>query len=574
MRENLNILWAELIIEEFIRNRIDHFCICPGSRSSPIVVAVARNKKAKPVICYDERGASFYALNYARAKRRPAVVITTSGTAVANCFPAVIEAYMDCVPVIIFSADRPPELQDSRENQTIYQEDIFGRYVKYFFNIPPADENIPPQMLLTTVDQAIYRSISHPNGPVHINWMIREPLAPEKVPFNPSYTCSLSDWLVSERPYTEYPVPEKDISEDQIRKIAGLINEAENGLLIIGETGCKGHILELLKKIPWPVFSDIRSGIYPYMSENVLPYFSLLLRSFIPKKNPDLVIHIGKPVVSKHIYQLIRLARRYVVIKEGPFRQDPVHRSMMQIDCSIKIFCEKIIPYISAKRSKGLEELRRICEKISVFLEDLMKGREEINEAILAYDISKNIPEKTALFLSNSMPVRDMDMYGRIEKEVEIYANRGASGIDGIVSSSIGIAQGSKKLTTAIIGDLAFLHDMNSLSILKRTDSAVIFVLINNGGGGIFSFLPISKFNKVFEYFFTPHHICSFEPIASLFEIPYFPVKKREDLLKAYRECVRKRKSAIIEVFVDREENFRFHKKVEDEIKKIQESVL
>src|SRR5450830_603279 len=176
----LNDLWGRLIIEELVRNGIDYFCISPGSRSTPLTAAAARNKKAKKIICFDERGSAFHALGYAQAKGQPAVVIVTSGTAVANLFPAVVEAHQNNIPMIVLTADRPPELMDVGANQTINQTNIFGIYAKWHFGFPCPDTNISPKMLLTAIDYAVYLSTSSPEGPVHINCMFREPLEPDE----------------------------------------------------------------------------------------------------------------------------------------------------------------------------------------------------------------------------------------------------------------------------------------------------------------------------------------------------------------------------------------------------------
>src|SRR5690606_20092460 len=175
---NINRHWADLIVEELIRQDVTQFCIAPGSRSTPLVTAIAANRRAKVMVHYDERGTAFHALGYARATGRPAVWVTTSGTAVANGYPAVVEAAQDGVPLILLTADRPPELRDTGANQTIDQHRIFGSYLRWFFDLPAANQTIEPQFVLTTVDQVVHRATSSPPGPVQLNCMFREPLAP------------------------------------------------------------------------------------------------------------------------------------------------------------------------------------------------------------------------------------------------------------------------------------------------------------------------------------------------------------------------------------------------------------
>ncbi len=574
--ENLNLLWASIIVEELIRNGIGYFCISSGSRSSPLVVAIARNKRARSIICYDERGAAFHALGYARATGKPAVVITTSGTAVANCFPAVIEASMDNVPLIIISADRPPELQDSMANQTIDQTHIFGRYARYFFNIPCSSEDIPVQMLTTTIDQAIFRSLSNPQGPVHINCMFREPLSPEKRKFSLEHMLPLSNWLSSGKPYTTYCIPRPYLSEQEIKKIAHMINTAQNGLLIVGALNQseKDGVLQLIKRLKWPVFSDIRSNISPYSSPNIIPYFSLFLstRSYDIDIPLDLVVHVGGTTVSKHIMQFVKemKPKEYIVIKSHPYRQDFNHISTIQLQADINEFCKRIIPLLDPKNSKSLGEFVNISNKVKGILRKLFQDNNEINEASLAYWLSANLPNESGLFLSNSMPIRDMDMYAQFKNNVIIAANRGASGIDGIIASAAGFAVGLNKLVTLIIGDLAFIHDLNSLFFIRNIEPPVIIVLVNNNGGGIFSFLNISHYKEISEkYFAVPHNLSSFKEISSLFGLSYFMARDQKDFLEKYKNCVDRHKAVIVEIPVSRNKNFHFHELVRLNLRKI-----
>lgn len=573
--ENLNMVWASIVVEELIRNGIDYFCISPGSRSSPIVTSIARNKKARSIICYDERGSAFHALGYARAKEKPAVVVTTSGTAVANCFPAAIEASMDNIPLIILTADRPHELQDTKANQTIDQSHIFGGYVRYFFNLPCPSEDIPIQMLLTTVDQAVYKSLCNPQGPVHINCMFREPLSPERRAFSLEYITPISNWSSSRRPYTEYHTPELYLPEQEMKKIAHMINNAENGLLIIGalKRSEKGDVLNVVKRLKWPVFSDIRSHIFPFLSPNVISHFSLLLSTYMPDMSLDLILHVGNPTVSKHIMQLIREKRAtadYIVIKTHPHRQDPDHASTIQVQSDIKGFCKKILPMLNPRKCKSLDVLVNISEKIKGVLKELFQSDNKISEASLAYWLSNSLPEDSGLFLSNSMPIRDMDMYAQVKNNVIIGANRGVSGIDGILATATGFAVGIDKPLTLIIGDLAFIHDLNSLFILKSINLPVIIILINNNGSGIFSFLDISSYKDIFEkYFAVPHNVACFRDLCSFVGISYFMPKNQKEFLETYKNCIDRCEPAVIEILINRDENYHLHKLVESKLKDV-----
>ncbi|MGA1865063.1 MAG: 2-succinyl-5-enolpyruvyl-6-hydroxy-3-cyclohexene-1-carboxylic-acid synthase, partial [bacterium] len=262
--ENLNILWSSLIVEELVRNKVTCFCISPGSRSASLTVSAARNVKAKPTVFYDERGAAFYALGYAKATGNPAALICTSGTAVANYYPAIIEASMDRIPLIVLTADRPPELLETGANQAIRQPDIYGEYVRWQFNLPCPDDEIPPSMVLTTIDQLVYKARRSPAGPVHLNCMFREPLAPVSKKINPGYQKKILSWQGSDTPFTTLSKPALTPDKETINRMVEIISSARRGLLVAGRLNTKEEIeavKRLSVRLKWPVYPDIASGL-------------------------------------------------------------------------------------------------------------------------------------------------------------------------------------------------------------------------------------------------------------------------------------------------------------------------
>jgi len=198
---NINQLWANIIVEELVRHKINYFCISPGSRSTLLTIAAARHSKVKSKIIYDERGAAFHALGYARATKTPAVLICTSGTAVANYYPAIIEAFQENLPVIILSADRPPELQNRGANQAIDQKNIYGKYTKHNINFPCPSIEKSPVYVLQEINKAIQQSITIEAGPVHVNCMFREPLSSSKESWPQSYINDIENWMTKEEPF-------------------------------------------------------------------------------------------------------------------------------------------------------------------------------------------------------------------------------------------------------------------------------------------------------------------------------------------------------------------------------------
>ncbi|MGA1825439.1 MAG: 2-succinyl-5-enolpyruvyl-6-hydroxy-3-cyclohexene-1-carboxylic-acid synthase [bacterium] len=566
---NINTLWSSLIVEELIRNGLDYFCVSPGSRSAPLAIAVARNPRAKSIIWYDERGAAFHALGYARATRVPAPLICTSGTAVANYLPAVIEADANSIPMLILAADRPPELRQTGANQTINQPNIFNEYVRWKFDMPCPDEKIPPEVILTTADQAVFRSRRSPAGPVYLNCMFREPLAPINDSIQEGYHSHLTTWEKNQRPFTRYEYSLLTPSETTIREVAATLNQTERGIIVIGRLESDadreaarrfGDTLNML------IFPDITSHcrLGP-ATRNIIPYFDhvLLDPQVGDMARPDTVLHIGGNITSKRFLEFLekKPIKNYIVVKNHPFRHDPIHAVTTRIEADICTFCNCLLPrVIPHLNSHWQDEWIARTHKVKMTVDEFFRGREEISEPGVAYCIAQNIPENHGLFLGNSMPVRDMDMYGATDgAAVGVAANRGASGIDGLVASATGFMVGLNSPVTLLIGDLALLHDLSSLCRLTSIYQRLIIVVLNNHGGGIFSFLPVSQFEDVFESYFGTAHEFGFDKIAENFDLNYYQPKTNKAFLKDYTSAIGGDKSALIEIKTDRQRNWDLH---------------
>ncbi|MBF0550504.1 MAG: 2-succinyl-5-enolpyruvyl-6-hydroxy-3-cyclohexene-1-carboxylic-acid synthase [Deltaproteobacteria bacterium] len=575
-KENMNLLWASLLIEELIRTGVTYFCISPGSRSTPLTTAVARNRMAQSLICYDERGAAFHALGYGRATGRPAALICTSGTALANYLPAVVEASMDQIPMLVISADRPPELRDTGANQTIRQPKMFGEYVRWDFDLPCPDPEIPPQMILTTIDQAVSQAIRKPAGPVHLNCMWREPLAPIPAHVPDNYLTSLGRWPVGGGPYTRYTPAVMQPDQEELDRLAALINTASSGLLVVGRLASPLEIpavARLAAKLRWPVLADIGSGLrLGFEGGPPVPYFDQLWlsQSFREGWRPQVILHLGGQVTSKRFQQYLEASRpdTYVVVKDHPGRHDPGHLVTWRLEAEYGHLCRALTLLVQPSANLAwLEDLMARSNRVDQVLEDYSAQEPDLTEPVVARLISKNLPGHSALFLGSSMPVRDMDMFAQAGRvAVPVGANRGASGIDGTMATAAGFAVGLNRPVTLVIGDLAFLHDLNSLAQVKMTSPPVIIVLINNQGGGIFSFLPIAQYDDVFEAFFATPHALAFKPAADLFGLDYYAPTTRDDFLNCFLAAHNKGTSAVIEIRTDRKENFALHQRLSREI--------
>ena len=570
-----NRLWATLVVEELVRNGVETFFIAPGSRSTPLIAAISENPKAKPVVHFDERGTAFAALGYARATRRPAAWITTSGTAVANGLPAIVEASTDSVPMILLTADRPPELRQTGANQTILQPDIFGDYTRWSFDLPAPDLSVDPASVLTTVDQGCYRARNAPKGPVHLNLMFREPFLgePEAEVEN---IGEPEVWRESGRPYTRYAYPEPALSGEEVRQIRDELSRIERGLVVAGrlESREQGEaVLRVAEDLCWPVLPDVSSQIrLGKNSELLVPYYDALLsdEKFRESHTPEAVLHFGGRALSKRLEQFLGGARPdfYVVVRENPFRLDPGHRVTRSVQAGIEGFCEAFTQAggrsPNADPGSWKQRWTRASNVLEKRVDQLLGEAERLNEPLVARFVSRHIPEEHGLVLASSMPIRDMDTFAAVDgPPVPVAANRGASGIDGTVATAAGFARGTGKPATLLIGDLALLHDLNSLAMLR--DLPIVVVVVNNDGGGIFSFLPVAQHGKFFEpYFGTPHGLV-FESAAAMFGLRYEKPPSTNEFVNAYRSACRSQTPTLIEVKTDREENVALHRRLLEE---------
>ena len=576
---NINSLWASMLVEELTRHRITYFCVSPGSRSTPLTVAAAENDLAETVVHFDERGAAYHAVGYARGCGKPAVLICTSGTAVANYYPAVIEAYMSGLPLIVLSADRPPELHGTGANQTIFQSGIFGRYAKWHCDLPCPDRSVESPMVLKTLDEAVANAIAPPAGPVHINCMFREPLAPVDEGENfEQYLALLASWMKTGETYGSVGSQPSEAAEEDVEHAVAVVNGTKHGLLIAGRLRNEVQrqaVRQLAEKLNWPLLPDVTSGLRLGRSELAsVPFYDQLLLSqrFRNEHSPDTIIHIGGAVVSKRLLEFIEAAKpnAYLVIHDGPVRYDPVHRVTRQIVCEAGVLCSELAQKVHRRDpDEWLTEFQSASDAVRFSIGECTNEEPSLSEPKLARRLSETIPDATGLFLASSLPIREVDMFSLDGGAgVTVGANRGASGIDGTIASAAGFAVGLKLPVTLLVGDLAFLHDMNSLALLKNTPVPVIIVLVNNNGGNIFSMLPIAEFGQLFEKFFITPHNLTFEKAAELFSLPYAQVASADDFGREYLAAMATGSSALIEVIIDRQQTIRAHRDIADSIRR------
>lgn len=579
--DNLNQLWAALVVEELARHGITHFIIAPGSRSAPLAVAAARNSKVITLVHFDERGAAFAALGSGKSGK-PAVLICTSGTALANCFPAVAEACLSATPLIIISADRPPELQNCGANQTMPQQGIFGNYVRFHETLPCPDANIPPEFVLTKID-ALAAAIGKPGngGVAHLNCMYREPLAPLPVenPWPDNYLNSINDWGNKTQPYTTLLSPCLSLSCEGLKMLSKLIGESRKGLLLIGRLSSAEEYsaaIELAESIHWPVFADIASNCRKQIPNSIHCYDSLLRsEAFRELCSPDLILHIGDTFVSKRLQEhLSSLQVDYIHINSRGDNRDPSYSVTHHWHADIPASCRQLLEVSKdSTPSLLLEKFKKANDSANAVIQKYIETSVEFTESFVAKEVESLCPSGYNLFIGNSMPVRDMDLVTATCSADRIQVNRGVSGIDGNIATAAGIIWASGKPGLAVIGDTTALHDMNSLAIVQRIGMPLVLVIINNHGGGIFSFLPVAQCEDVLETFFINRHGLHFQDFSAGFGLPYYRASKKEEFRAHLQNAISSGRPAVIEAIIEREVNVKDHRilwqKMEEQISRI-----
>jgi 2-succinyl-5-enolpyruvyl-6-hydroxy-3-cyclohexene-1-carboxylate synthase len=566
----LNLQWAEWIVDELVRCGVRHCSFASGSRNAPLVVAAARHGGLAMVWHMDERGAAYYAVGVGRVTGMPAVWITTSGTAAANGLAAAAEASNARVPLILLTADRPPELRDTGANQTIDQVKLFGTAERWQFDLPTPSRDIPREAVLTTVDQAVHRARHAPAGPVHLNCMFREPLLPAR---DQAAQAVPVDARPDGQPHTSYVAP---TALPPVVPVQNLLGEARRVLIVAGELRRREEraaVTRLAASTGWPLLPDVASGLRlgPCAAPRVAYYDQLLLAAdAMAHCRPDSVLHVGGPVTSKRLGSFLAACRdaTQIRLQDHPLRHDPTHQLRLCVEGDVRVTCEALATALPCRIDPAWAATWTTAdERIDAAIETALGAESQLSEPGLARLLSRLVPTGHGLFLGNSMPIRDMDGVGALDGALpEVVVNRGASGIDGNIATAAGAAAGLATPLTAVIGDLACLHDLNGLALLARSVQPVTLIVVNNDGGGVFSFLPVAEHADVFERCFGTPHGLRFEGAAAMFGLPYHRVETPTAFRDAYRERLTSGRSGLIEVAGDRAANQRVHLALRDRV--------
>jgi 2-succinyl-5-enolpyruvyl-6-hydroxy-3-cyclohexene-1-carboxylate synthase len=575
---NANVAWAMILVDELALCGLRNVCIAPGSRSTPLTITFAAHPSIRVYRHLDERSAAFFALGLAVAHDEPAALVCTSGTAAANFYPAIVEAYQSHVPLLVLTADRPPELRQSGANQTIDQIKMYGDQVLWSVDVA-LPEHGAPDVAIRNIKTLAARAFAGANGlskgPVHLNLPFRKPLEPASQG-DEKWTAKWPDQEVARdnrrAPYTRFTRGVMTPAESQIGLVTSMVAQADRGLIVCGPR-CQGHdfpeaVSEFSRHTGFPLLADPLSGVRfgPHgKGANIIGgYDTFLPRAATEWEQPELVIRFGDVPTSKSLNDYldsVGAARRIHISENGSWADDS-HRVNEFIHADPTLFCRLLTKKLAPRRASAWALKVQEAEVACWTAMDVMLSGAYCEGAIVT-DMIGELPSGTVLFAGNSLPVRHLDQFGRPQlKRIRLFANRGASGIDGNVSTALGICASSETLFVAIVGDITFYHDLNGLLAVESSGLNPIIVLLNNNGGGIFHRLPIREFEPPFtELFVTPHGL-DFEPVARMYGLDFVRIDDRNDFRRVLAESIESRAPRVIEVVTDSGSDEAFRKEL------------
>jgi 2-succinyl-5-enolpyruvyl-6-hydroxy-3-cyclohexene-1-carboxylate synthase len=480
------------LAEELVRGGVREVVICPGSRSTPLALALRMQPGLRSWVHLDERAGAFFALGAAKASRRPVAILVTSGTAAAELLPAMVEAFHGRVPLIALTADRPPELRDRGAPQTIDQDHLFGRFAKWFADLPvPEPGEWSLANLRATVGRATSTAPAAPAGPVHLNLPFREPLVP------------VGDLVATGTglgPHTMSVIGRSRLPGPAVDELAERLVAASRGLIVCGPgdtPGLPAAISELAACAGFPVIADGLSNLRfgPHDRSHVIARADALLRlpAFAEHHRPDLILRVGGTPTSKALLTWLDASdAEQLIVDEGGWNA-PTLQPVTMIDADAVLVARDLVDRLAGRKPRGGWHLgwQAAEQAAGDAAADWLAQLDEPFEGQVPADLAASLPDGAILFVASSMPVRDLDAFsGSGRATVRCLGNRGANGIDGLLSTTLGIAAVSDGPVVALVGDLAFLHDLNALVAGRRLGVPATIVVVNNDGGGIFSFLP------------------------------------------------------------------------------------
>ncbi|MEQ9308715.1 MAG: 2-succinyl-5-enolpyruvyl-6-hydroxy-3-cyclohexene-1-carboxylic-acid synthase [Balneolaceae bacterium] len=541
--QNLNFYWATTFVRSLFEQGVRHVVISPGSRSTPLTLAFAVHPGFEKHVIIDERSAAFTALGIAKGSGIPTCLVCTSGTAVANYFPAIIEASNSGIPLIVASADRPPHQRGIGASQTIDQLKIFGDYPVFFHEIgEPKESDNSILRLQKVAEQAVITSKSK-CGVSHLNFPFSKPFEPTSDYLD---KIKIENEKHSKQSSRNYGI--NSVTTEIDEKIWSVIVSSERPIILVGPTNKSQEldpISELAKNLNAPILVEPGSNIPS--SKYTISGFDGFLRNIEIQEllKPDLILRFGEEPVSKALNNFL--------INNKECSQIRFHSKVNFGDESltatktILLDGTLYIPELSGSADKTwLKDWRKSQKDYQFFREEQLYPSTPLTDGYVFNEVSKLMPKKYFVMLSNSFPVRDLSLFGDYDGN-EIYVNRGAAGIDGIISTFFGLSKSVKKSGILFIGDIAFLHDTNALLNAQSIVDTLFIVILNNGGGTIFRMLPINEYkNKFTQYFETPQNV-SIAALSRAYKIDHTLISRPEQLISNFEERLDKPGVHILE---------------------------
>lgn len=586
----LNYQWAFSLIHYFALQGVTQAVISPGSRSTPLTLACEKHPDVTTWIQIDERSAGFFALGLAQQKQQPALLICTSGSAVANWFPAVVEASHSYTPLLLLSADRPAELQGCGANQTIDQHFLFGSHVRSYISLEHADETLLKSNYLKRITTQAYSKSSHQKpGPVHINIPLREPLLPRR--FTANELNQFINRLGQQTIKTATPIIQSNITTtpNLLSQIAKEISEQltqtlmnGNGLIICGRLthqeiqGFETLVIQLAEKLNCPILIDPLAKLRLTATSDhhlIFNYDHFFKPSHDDKKelSPDWIIRFGQFPVSKNLMQYLQqLDAHTILVSSYGDSLDPIHKANTLLQMLPAIFCQQLLQFpLSNNNNKWLQHWRDTEQHSEEKIIQNLNKSHHLFEGHVISTLLKHIPDKSVLLSGNSMAIRDFDTFitQKIahEKNISFHCNRGTSGIDGNLSTFFGLlANHPDQYGVALLGDLSFYHDMNGLLISKHLNELgynASIIIINNNGGGIFNYLPQNQLDDFDKLWKTEINL-DFQHSAKLYGLNYHRIENLEQLELKLPHAICQSGIQIVEVIIDQQTSVECHRRI------------
>jgi 2-succinyl-5-enolpyruvyl-6-hydroxy-3-cyclohexene-1-carboxylate synthase len=573
-----NLAAARAFVGGLARSGLRHAVVCPGSRSTPVALALAERPDVRVWMHVDERSAGFFALGVAKSLGEPVAILCSSGTAAANFAPAVIEAHLSRAPLVALTADRPPELRDVGAAQTVDQIRLYGDAARLFVDlpVPTGDETLCRHAALVAA-RSMATAREAPAGPVHINLPFREPLLPSHLGPLDARGASVESSSVAQPPRTDSAV-------SGLHSIADAIAASERSVIVCGPHDDRNFgpaAAALAATIGFPILADplshVRCGRHDL--RHVIDRYDAFLRddAVADALAPDLVLRFGAMPTSKALNRFLDRfpGERHILVDDGAPWRDPIFRATDVIRAAPRLAAAQLASLVKHRGQQApralrwTEEWRAVNAAASAAIDDALSRQQRLFEGAVFPVLARLLPDGATLFAGNSMPVRDLDsFFPSVERDIRIMANRGANGIDGVVSTALGAAAVGGAPVVLVIGDLSFYHDMNGLLAAKLHALDATIVVVDNDGGGIFSFLPqtdVVPHARFEQLFGTP---IGLDParVAALYDAAFARPESASALEDALVDAIGRPGLNIVSVRTDRAENVRQHRAIWDAV--------